>query len=142
MERAQFGGLRSSLRNMEQVLNVAGMVAIPLVIAGVIAAAITYWFSMGLSSAREAMRTLRTALERDPSPAQLAESLRNWPSAANLPGQHQVNEFKRLAGIEEGKRAARFEQSKSLCRFFVILAFLGVVAWFAAKYIGPQVAEK
>lgn len=122
------------MSNMDQVLDIAGKVAIPLVIAGIIAAAITYWFARGLSASREAMRKLRTALERDPTPAQLAESLRTWPSAGSLPGQHQVNEFKRLAGIEENKRATRFEASKSLCRFFVILAFVGVVLQIAAMY--------
>ena len=116
---------------MEKAIDIAIQIAPILAIAAVVAAIIMWVIGKRISDNRELLRSLRVALDRDPSPAQISEAIRMWPEATQYPGHHQVDELRRIARDDETKRAKNFEMAKKGSRVFATIAFLAV-----AIYIG------
>ena len=121
-----------------QVFGIASPIAMIVAIGGAIAGIIFYLVSKQVSESREAMRKLKLGLEQDPSPAQLAEALRNWPAAGQYPATQQLIEFRKQAQREEALRADRNERVKGTMRFFCFLSFLGVAVYVAGIFLGPK----
>src|SRR5687768_2426513 len=130
---------------MQQVIDFLRPVALPFAIVMAVIAGIIFFIATRMGETREVMRTLKAALDRDPSPAQIGQALQMYPQASQFPGQHQLNELRRLAREDENKRARTFEAIKGWSRVFLAFAvlgaaaFIGVLAW---DKFGPKEADK
>lgn len=122
---------------MQEVLNVLRPIALIVGIASVIGAAVVYWFGLQISTGREQVRKLKVAMERDPSPGDIAAALRLFPAIGSTPPKFQQDELKRVLKEEEMKRGKSFENFKALSRFFVIIAFIAVVLFLVSTYWKP-----
>jgi len=126
---------------MEKILETAGPIGGLLAIVFVVGAAIAHFLGHQISISRETVRTLRVALEHDPSPGQQGQALQLWPEAAKYSATQQRQELVKQATKEEGRRADRHEMVKGYVRVCLGLAFLGIVVFIASKFIKPAAEE-
>lgn len=122
---------------MKEILQTATPIAMILMIIMIVAAAVMYFIALRIAATRDSYRVLRTALERDPSPAQINEARRNWPQVAQISEKLQVGEMKRLALQDEGKLSQKFEVGKATCRTFVILAVVCAAIFAFGTFYHP-----
>lgn len=123
---------------MEEVFGVIGPIALISAIGTAVVAVICHIIAYQSNQGREEMRVLRVGLERDPTPAQLAQAIRMWPEAGKFSPNLQKTELVRRAHEEEGKRAAKTEMIKGLVRtIFFISAFAGAL-YVASLFLRPR----
>ena len=131
---------------MDQFVDIVKPLSLPLAIAGLVLAGIVYLFAKQMGEKREVVRVLKSALDRDPSPAQIGQALNTWPEAKSMPPKHQLDEVRRLAREYEAKQAHSFEVAKGLSRFFLALMVLGIVLFIVSvawtKWGGPLAPKK
>lgn len=102
-----------------------------------VSAAVTYFLALRIAAVRDEMRTLRSAFERDPSPAQINEGRRMWPQVAQTAEKFQVGEMKKLALVDEGKLSQRFEVGKAAARSQVILSVVCAAVYLFGTFYKP-----
>lgn len=122
---------------MEQILSTAGAVGLPVAIAAVVGAIIAILISYNIKQSRETVRTLRIALESDPSPGQINQARELFPDATQFPQSQQVGHMVRLANKMEGKRAESAEKAMTICRLLFALAFVGGAVYVASIFFKP-----
>lgn len=81
---------------------------------------------------------LRVGLERDPTPAQLAQAIRLWPEAGKFSPNLQKTELVRRAHEEEGKRAAKTEMIKGLVRTIFFISAFAAALYVASLFLRPR----
>jgi hypothetical protein len=130
---------------MNEFVKIAGPISLPVAIGAFVIAGIIYFIAKNVGDQREVLRTLRTALERDPSPQQIGQALQMWPDAKQFPGQHQLNELRRMARDAENAKAKSFEVGKAFSRIVIgigvlaIIIYAGSLAW---NKFGPEPAKE
>lgn len=111
---------------MQQAYDIAMILKWPFLAIGLFGAAVAYVIARQFSAGREEMRTLRVALERSPTQAQLGQGMQLWPEAAQYPETVRLGEMIKRAHQDESRRAEKAEMSLGVCRSFVGLAVVGV----------------
>lgn len=125
---------------MQDFLNIlasAGPIGGLVCLAMVVAAVGGHLYARGAASEREVVRSLRVALERDPSPTQLSQAMRRWPEAGRYPEAHQRQELIKQSQLEEGRRANNTELIKGVVRVCIGIAVLGAAIFLAAQIFKP-----
>lgn len=122
---------------MKELLATARPIAMVLMIVMAVAAAVTYVLALKIGAMRDKIRTLRSALERDPTPVQLNEARRMWPAAMQITEKLQQGELQRMAHADENKMSAKFEVGKATCRFFIIVAVVCGAIMIASAIFNP-----
>lgn len=125
---------------MEIVFKIAAWAWLPVLGLGAVLSGLFWWLGKLESEKRDRMRTLRHGLERDPSPAQLAEAQRLWPSAMNLPEKHRVDDWKKRALADEGRLASNFELMKGVVRVFLFVAVVGLALFVTSRFAPKEEA--
>lgn len=120
---------------VENILEVAGPIGGLAALAFLVLAGLGHLFARQVAMSRETVRTLRVALEHDPSPGQIGHALSLWPEAAKYPPTPQRQELVKQATLEERRRADRTELIKGWVRVFLGLAFLGAALYVASLFI-------
>lgn len=123
---------------MEEVFGVIGPIALISAIGTAVVAVICHIIAYQSNQSREEMRVLRVALERDPSPAQLAQAIRMWPEAGKFSPNLQKTELVRRAHEEEGKRAAKTEMIKGLVRTIFFISAFAAALYVASLFLRPR----
>jgi Flp pilus assembly protein TadB len=125
---------------MEIVFKIATWAWLPVLGLGVVLSGLFWWLGKLESEKRDRMRSLRHGLERDPTPAQLAEAQRLWPSAMNLPEKHRVDDWKKRALADEGRLASNFELMKGVVRVFLFVAVVGLALLITSRFAPKEEA--
>ena len=123
---------------MKETLQTATPIALIGAIVCLVGAAMIYLIATRIAASRDSLRTLRSALERDPSPSQLAEARRMYPSVSQTAEKLQQSEFARQTHIDEAKLSARFEQSKGLSRMCIGAGVFFFVIFLVGTFWKPQ----
>jgi hypothetical protein len=123
---------------MKEVLQTATPIALIGGIVCLIGAALIYLVATRVAASRDELRKLRTALERDPSPAQHAQARGMWPIVSQTAEKLQQSEFVRHAHHDEAKLSARFEQMKGLSRVCIGFGVVFFGIYLLGTFWKPQ----
>ena len=123
---------------MEQVFATIGPIALIASIAMAVAAVICHIIGIQLTQQREEIRVLRVALERDPSPGQLAQAIRIWPEVGKYSANMQKVELVKKAHEEENKRAQKAEMIKGLVRTIFFVSAFAMALYIASIFLRPR----
>lgn len=127
---------------MEEIFKIVGPIGLIAAIAAAVTAVICHIVAMQLSQQREELRVLRVALERDPSPGQLAQAVRMWPEVGKYSPNMQKAELVKKAHEEEIKRAQKTESIKGLVRTMFFVAAFALALYVASIFIARNAAAQ
>lgn len=120
---------------MKEVMGVLAPIALTVGIGCLVGGIIGFIVSLQMMKDREIFRELRVALERDPTPGQLAEARRRWPDTGQFSGNMLKGEYVKRAHQEEMRKADRAEKIKGWVRSLFFVAVIGVALFFVGNYV-------
>lgn len=115
---------------MGVVANIGLLLAIGTAIGGIVC----FILSIQLMNRREELRKLRVALEKDPTPGQLAQAAQTWPETGPYTGNMLKAEYVRRAHEEESKRANTAEVVKGWVRSLFFVSVVGLAVFLGCYY--------